>query len=183
MIEQVLRAVLPTLQQMGIPYILTGGIAATLHGRPRFTQDIDVVIDPTKAQLSQLLDALDSNFAVDHSAARDAYARHGEFNAIHRTLIFKVDFWFSTGHAFDRSRLARAQGMEVAPALIARVATAEDVIISKLLWLQQGATERSADDIRGIVGARGGNLDLAYLEEMVREMDLRVIWAPLRPGS
>ena len=181
MIEQVLRAVLPTLERLGIPYILTGAIAATLHGRPRFTQDIDVVIAPTKTQLSQLLDALNPNFAVNHDAARDAYARHGEFNAIHRTLIFKVDFWFSTGRAFDRSRLARAQGIEIAPALIARVATAEDVIISKLLWLQQGATERSADDIRGIVRARGGNLDLAYLEEMVREMDLQAIWAPLRP--
>ena len=181
MIEQVLRAILPILANLGIPYILTGGIAATLHGRPRFTQDIDVVIAPTKTQLSQLLDALNPNFTVNHDAARNAYARRGEFNAIHRTLIFKVDFWFSTGHAFDRSRLARAQGMEVAPALIARVATAEDVIIGKLLWLQQGATERSADDIRGIVRAREGNLDLAYLEEMVREMDLQAIWAPLRP--
>lgn len=181
MIEQVLRAVLPTLEQLGIPYLLTGGIAATLHGRPRFTQDIDVVIAPTKTQLSQLLDALNPNFAVNHDAARDAYARHGEFNAIHRTLIFRVAFWFSTGHAFDRKRLARAQGMEVAPALKARVATAEDVIISKLLRLQQGATERSADDIRGILRARGWNLDLAYLEEMVREMDLQAIWVPLRP--
>jgi Nucleotidyl transferase AbiEii toxin, Type IV TA system len=181
MIEQVLRAVLPILERLGIPYILTGGIAATLHGRPRFTQDIDVVIDPTKAQLSQLLDALNPNFAVNHDAAREAYARHGEFNAIHRTLIFKVDFWFSAGHAFDRSRLVRAQSMEVAPTLIARVATPEDVIVSKLLWLQQGATERSTDDIRGIVRARGAELDLAYLEEMVREMGVQAIWAPLRP--
>ena len=157
MIEQVLRAVLPILERIGIPYILTGGIAATLHGRPRFTQDIDIVIDPTKAQLLQLLDALDPNFAVNHDAAEDAYAGRDEFNAIHRTLIFKVDFWFSTGSAFDRSRLVRAQTLEVAPALVARVATPEDVIIiSKLLWLRQGATERSAADVRGIVRPTGG---------------------------
>ena len=183
MIEQVLRAVLPILEQLGIPYILTGGIAATLHGRPRFTQDIDVVIDPTKAQLLQLVDALDPNFVVNHDAAQDAYARRDEFNAIHRTLIFKVDFWFATGNAFDRSRLARAQTIEVAPALIARVATPEDVIISKLLWLQHGATERSTADVRGIVRARGAQLDLVYLEEMVREMGLQAIWAPLRRES
>jgi len=180
MIEQVLRAVLPILERIGIPYILTGGIAATLHGRPRFTQDIDIVIDPTKAQLLQLLDALDPNFAVNHDAAEDAYAGRDEFNAIHRTLIFKVDFWFSTGSAFDRSRFVRAQTLEVAPALIARVATPEDVIISKLLWLQQGATERSAADVRGIVRARGAQLDLAYLEEMVRGMELQAIWTSLR---
>ncbi len=137
-------------------------------------------IDPTKAQLLQLLDTLDPNFVVNHDAAQDAFARHGEFNAIHRALIFKVDFWFSTGNAFDRSRLARAQAMEIAPALTARVATPEDVIISKLLWLQQGATERSTDDVRGIVRARGAELDLAYLEDMIREMRLQAIWAPLR---
>ena len=180
MIEQVLRAVLPILERLGIPYMLTGGIAATLHGRPRFTQDIDIVIDPTNAQLSQLLDTLVPNFVVNRDAAQDAFARHGEFNAIHRTLIFKVDFWFSTGNAFDSSRLVRAQAMEIATALTARVATPEDVIISKLLWLQQGATEKSANDVCGIVRARGAELDLAYLEGMIREMGLQAIWAPLR---
>lgn len=83
MIEQVLRAVLPILERLGIPYIVTGGIAATLHGRPRFTQDIDLVIDPTRDQLLRLLDDLDAHFAVNHDAAQDAFARHGEFNAIH----------------------------------------------------------------------------------------------------
>jgi hypothetical protein len=183
MLEQVLRAVLPILERLGIPYIVTGGIAATLHGRPRFTQDIDLVIDPTRAQLLRLLDDLDAHFAVNHDAAQDAFARHGEFNAIHCTLIFKVDFWFSTGNTFDKSRLARAQSIEVAPALIARVATPEDVIISKLLWLQEGATERSADDVRGIVRARGAGLDLAYLERMISEMELQAIWNPLRTES
>lgn len=158
---------LPILERLGIPYILPREIAATLHGRPRFTQDIDVVIDPAKAQLLRLLDDLDVHFAVNHDAAHDAFARHGEFNAIHRTLIVKVDFRFSTGNAFDRRRLVRAQTMEVDRALVGRVATPEDVIISKLLWLHEGATERSADDVRGIVRARGAQLDLPYLEEMV----------------
>jgi len=53
MIEQVLRAILPILERLEVPYLLTGGIAATLHGRPRFTQDIDIVIAPTESQLSR----------------------------------------------------------------------------------------------------------------------------------
>jgi hypothetical protein len=54
MIDQVLRAVLPQLDRLGIPYLITGGIAATLHGRPRFTQDIDFVIAPSRSQLEGL---------------------------------------------------------------------------------------------------------------------------------
>ncbi len=180
MIEQVLRAVLPHLDRLGIPYLITGGIAATLHGRPRFTQDIDLVIAPTGNQLERLIDALDPDFAVSREAARKAYAGRGEFNAIHRTLIFKVDFWFSTGDAFDTSRLARAVTLEIVPGLLARVATPEDAIISKLLWLRRGATERSAEDVRAILRAQPGALDLVYLDTMAERLGLGQIWAPLR---
>ncbi len=183
MIEETLRAVLPHLDRLGIPYLITGGIAATVHGRPRFTQDIDFVVAPTRDQLDRLVDALDPEFTVNRDAAREAYARRGEFNAIHRTLVFKVDFWFSTGDAFDVSRLARAQRLEVAPGVSARVATPEDVIISKLLWLREGATERSAEDIQGILRAHAGQLDIDYLDSMVRRLGLEQIWAPLRPNT
>ncbi len=183
MIEETLRAVLPHLDRLGIPYLITGGIAATVHGRPRFTQDIDFVVAPTRDQLDRLVDALDPEFTVNRDAAREAYARRGEFNAIHRTLVFKVDFWFSTGDAFDVSRLARAQRLEVAPGVSARVATPEDVIISKLLWLREGATERSAEDIQGILRAHAGQLDIDYLDSMVRRLGLEQIWAPLRPNA
>ena len=64
----------------------------TVHGRPRFTQHIDVVIAPTEARLLQPIDALDSDFIVSREVAREAYARRGKFNAIHRTLVFKVNF-------------------------------------------------------------------------------------------
>ena len=183
MIEQVLRAILPHLDRVGIPYLITGGIAATLHGRPRFTQDIDFVIAPTREQLDHLIDALDPDFVVNREAAQTALARRAEFNAIHRALIFKVDFWFATGDAFDTSRLARAKPVEVVPGLLAPVATAEDAIISKLLWLQQGATERSEEDIRGILRMSAGRLDLAYLDAMVKDLGLEQIWTPLRPSQ
>ncbi len=182
MIEQVLRAVLPHLDRVGIPYLITGGIAASLHGRPRFTQDIDFVIAPSREQLDHLIDALDPDFVVNRDAAQAALARRAEFNAIHRALIFKVDFWLSTGDAFDASRLARANPVEVIPGLLARVATPEDAIISKLLWLQQGATERSQEDIRGVLRAYAGNLDLAYLDAMVERLGLGQTWTPLRPS-
>ena len=183
MIEEVLRAVLPHLDRLGIPYLITGGIAATVHGRPRFTQDIDFVIAPSRDQLDRLVEALDPDFVVSQDAAREAHARRGEFNAIHRTLVFKVDFWSSTGDAFDLSRLARAQRLEVIPGVTARVATPEDVIISKLLWLRQGATERNVEDIQGILRAHPGRLDFQYLDSMVRQLQLEQVWGPLRSNA
>ena len=183
MIEETLRAVLPHLDRLGIPYLITGGIAATVHGRPRFTQDIDFVIAPTREQLDRFVEALDPDFVVSREATREAQARSGEFNALHRTMVFKVDFWFSTGDAFDASRLARAQRLEVAPGVAARVATPEDVIISKLPWLRQGATERSAEDIQGVLRVHSGQLNLDYLDAMVRQLGLDQVWTSLRPKA
>ena len=134
-----------------------------------------------REQLDHLIDVIDPDFVVNRDAAQEALARRAEFNAIHRALIFKVDFWFSTGDAFDTSRLARATPVEVVSGLLARVATPEDAIISKLLWLRQGATERSEEDIRGVLRIHAGSLDLAYLDAMVERLGLGQLWQPLRP--
>ena len=69
----------------------------------------------------------------------------------------------------------------IVPGLTARVATPEDAIISKLLWLRQRATERSAEDIRGIVRLNADRLDFPYLDSMVSHLGLAHYWSPLRP--
>jgi hypothetical protein len=61
--------------------------------------------------------------------------------------------------------------------------TPEDTIISKLLWLRQGATERATEDIRGILRAHAGRLDFHYLDSMVRQLRLEQVWGPLRPNT
>ena len=43
----VLRGIAATLRDSSIPFMLTGSFAATAHGVPRTTLDIDLVIDPT----------------------------------------------------------------------------------------------------------------------------------------
>lgn len=41
-----------------IPYMLTGSFASSLHGIPRATRDIDIVIFPTRDQLTRLIEQL-----------------------------------------------------------------------------------------------------------------------------
>ncbi len=42
------------LKQLKIPYIITGGMAVLIWGRPRFTADIDIVVELKKKDMSMM---------------------------------------------------------------------------------------------------------------------------------
>jgi hypothetical protein len=73
--EEVLRTVIELLEQAGIPYMLTGSVAASYHGRPRTTHDADIVIDPTSIQLDAFVAALKAaRFYVDSGRRSGRFA-------------------------------------------------------------------------------------------------------------
>ena len=52
------RTVLASLQNHDVKYVVIGGIAAILHGVPRATFDLDVLVEPSPETARKLLDAL-----------------------------------------------------------------------------------------------------------------------------
>ena len=55
-----LKGVFASLQQHNVKYVVIGGIAAVLHGVPRATFDLDILIEATPENAQQLLAALES---------------------------------------------------------------------------------------------------------------------------
>lgn len=55
-------SILGALDAASVEYVLVGGFAVILHGLPRLTQDLDLCVRPTEANLSKLREALDSVF-------------------------------------------------------------------------------------------------------------------------
>jgi hypothetical protein len=53
-----LRGVFSSLRKHQVNYIIIGGIAAILHGVPRATFDLDILIEATPDNAQRLLDAL-----------------------------------------------------------------------------------------------------------------------------
>ena len=49
-LQRVLAAVVEALQLLDLPYHVTGGLASSFYGEPRFTQDVDFVIRSGFAQ-------------------------------------------------------------------------------------------------------------------------------------
>jgi hypothetical protein len=155
------RRVSELFQRFSIPFHITGGIACSYHGEPRFTQDIDIVIDPASAsaRLEDLLAAMEGLFIVDSELARKAVARGGVFQALDLTSLFKVDVY---PRELIPGELGRAKLCELFPGLIVPLVSHVDAILSKLVWVTKGSY-RSRRDIRMLSTA----LDDALREELV----------------
>ena len=101
------------LEALGIPYMITGGVASVIFGDPRFTRDIDIVLQLKPANAERLVSAFDLDAfyvppleALGREAARD---RHGHFNIIHRGSALRADIYFLGDDplhawAFDRRK-------------------------------------------------------------------------------
>jgi hypothetical protein len=164
------------LDASGTPYMLTGSYASSLHGQPRATQDIDIVISPTRSQLVELLRHFpDTDYYVSQDAALDALAHRGQFNLIDFATGWKVDFIIMKARDFSREEFSRRRTLDVDEVGLS-VASAEDVLIAKLEWAKLAESERQIEDTAGIIRVQGESLDRSYVEKWVAELGLEAQW-------
>ena len=91
-LDALVRVLAHSLSASKIPFMITGSVAAAFHGAGRATMDVDAVIDPTAAQLADLLHRLESaGLYVSHEAAREALSDRAMFNVIDSTTGWKAD--------------------------------------------------------------------------------------------
>ncbi len=71
------------LKDLGIRYFITGSQTTILYGEPRFTNDVDVVVDLSAEQIPQFLKAFERDaFYLSETVVRSGVQRRGMFNLI-----------------------------------------------------------------------------------------------------
>ncbi|HET9253331.1 MAG TPA: hypothetical protein VFP58_14550 [Candidatus Eisenbacteria bacterium] len=151
----------------------TGSFASSYHGRSRMTQDIDLVIAPTPDQLRTFVRSLPpSDYYVVEETALEALASEDQFNLIELASGWKVDFIIRKSRPFSRTEFDRRVRAEI-DGFPMYVASAEDILIAKLEWARKGGSERQIEDAAGILGLRGEELDLKYIERWIVELGLQ----------
>ena len=80
-----------TFTARSIRYAVVGGLATALRGRPRFTQDIDVLLDVPQLALPELLDELARlGFLFDRDTVIREYV--GEHMTVLRFGVVRIDW-------------------------------------------------------------------------------------------
>jgi hypothetical protein len=182
-VKDVFEKLRTALETAGIPYFVTGSFASSAHGIPRATNDIDIVISPTRDQLNALLAEFSpSDFATNREEVDDAFRRRSSFNIIDQVTFWKVDFLLRQYTPFDASRFSRREIVEIAGVRL-QTASAEDILIAKLMWTKLGPSERQVSDCGGIIRVQGANLDRDYVEKWVAVLELDDQWAAALAGA
>ncbi len=173
---EVFQRITTALNQARIAYMLCGSFASAYYGAPRSTQDIDLVIEATPAQLRAFVRGLPSDqYYADLDAALEAHQQQSLFNVIDLSTGWKFDLIVRKERAFSREEFRRRQRADL-QGLPLFVASAEDIVIAKLEWSKLARSQRQIEDVATILRSRWELLDHAYLEKWIRELDLTREW-------
>jgi len=156
-LTEALHAVSAWLGSEQLSFAVVGGVAASLHGRPRLTKDVDVVVLADDASWGALVQAGAEHGLRPRISDALAFAKKTRvLLLVHEPSKIEVDVSFGM-LPFEADLVQRAEVVEVGKVRFP-LATPEDVIVMKSLALRP----RDIADIEGIV-------------ESVQKLDLRRI--------
>jgi hypothetical protein len=100
------------------------------------------------------------------------------FNIIHLPTGYKFDIFPLTSDPYQQAQFGRRRSEQfkvfgTEPVEFA-VATAEDVILGTLRWYRLGGerSDQQWNDVLGVIAVQGERLDLAYLREWARYLNV-----------
>ncbi|MBZ5525084.1 MAG: hypothetical protein LAP21_22900 [Acidobacteriia bacterium] len=164
------------LDTAGVPYMLTGGFASAYYGALRSTLDTDILVAPSPTHVVELVRELQAlNFLVDPDAAVQASREQSMFSVLDGQTEWKTDFIFVKSRPFSEGEFSRRitfdfQGVPMF------IATAEDIVLSKLESVKNGASLWLLQDAAIVLEKRWTSLDHAYLEKWIAELGLATEW-------
>lgn len=173
---ELLRRLAQTLEQLRVPYLVTGSVATIYWGEPRLTRDIDVVVELDLPGARRLVDQFPApEFYVSEEAAEEAVRRRRQFNVIQIPTGLKVDLMVASMDAFDHSRFARVRRVDVG-GFDANLSSPEDAIVKKLVFYRDGGSDKHLRDIGGVLLIQGESLDRAYVADWAERLGVADIW-------
>ncbi|MCG8418740.1 MAG: hypothetical protein MJE77_12450 [Proteobacteria bacterium] len=161
-------------ESLSIKYVVGGSIASSIHGEPRATADVDILVAMFGRHVEPIVKRLENDFYVDESAIREALRGHSSFNVVHLASMDKIDIFLAGNSLLDREQMQRRQSVQIT-ADVARtfyVTAPENIVMRKLDWyrISSGVSEGQWRDVVGVLKMQGASLDRTYMDEIAAEI-------------
>jgi hypothetical protein len=169
MLNNLLEKVTKQLEESKIPYMVSGSLAMITYTTPRMTRDIDIIINIQSSDLSVFLEIFKEGYYINANTVEFEIKTRGMFNVIDFESGFKIDFIVRKNTAFhinefNRKILSDAYGFPV------WIVSKEDLVISKLNWIQELQSDTQIQDIKNLLA--NPTLDIIYINNWCKELGL-----------
>lgn len=164
------------LEARKIEYCLIGGVAVSVHGLPRFTADIELLIE---SGILDLENALEDYFTADVFMGIEKPGFNDPLGGMIKLKIHAVQVELIIAKTnLQLAALKHCRKVEVL-GIPLKIVSAEDLILLKL----SAGGPRDLLDIVGILEASATRLDQEYLQEKIKTFVWRTNGVPLKRGQ
>ena len=164
------KKIVDVLNENNIPYMLSGSVAMSIYIVPRTTRDFDFVIYMHKNQVTSFVQAFKEGYYCDANAIIDAIKNNSMFNIIDHQSEYKADFILMKEDDYGIEAFNRRNEMEYFGRAFFLI-TAEDLLISKIKWIQEIQTAVQMSDITNLCKLE--TLDWVYINKWLQKLKLK----------
>lgn len=140
-----------------------------IYSIPRMTMDIDIVIELSPDRMDEFT-ALFPDSYFNKTTIKNEIKLKGIFNIIDHETGFKIDFILRKDSAYFQLAFSRRERIRELDTEL-WVISLEDLIIAKLIWIQQYQSEKQIHDIKNLM--LNPDKDLNYIKEWCNNLNLR----------
>jgi hypothetical protein len=166
--NEVLRDFTERLDQLGIPYMLTGSVAMMYYVIPRMTADIDIIIELKRDISTEIILKFEPDYYIPHGSMRSAIERNTMFNMLHEKTLVKVDCVLKKKDEFQLQSFERRKKVDFA-GFDVWIISAEDLILSKLNWAKTTGSEMQLRDVANLLRSA---VDLGYVKMWAVKLEI-----------
>jgi hypothetical protein len=173
----VIKDVTERLDLAKISYMITGSIALSYYTTPRFTRDIDIVIEVVPSDRSKLVKLFEEGYYISQDDVKEATENRTIFNIIHNETVLKIDFIIKKTEEYRQVEFKRKVKTKI-NGFDAWLVSKEDLILSKLVWAKESGSSIQLSDVKSLLAS--GPYDSDYLLLWVKYLNISAIFNKLK---
>lgn len=169
MILDLLQRVCKSLDDNSIPYMISGSIALNIYTIPRMTRDIDIVVELTANRVDEFTALFPDSYFNKETIILEI-KRQGMFNIIDHQTGFKIDFIIRKETEYFQQAFENRQRINELETNL-WVISLDDLIIAKIIWIQEYQSEKQITDIENLL--LNPDVNINYIKKWCDKMNLR----------